>query len=414
MVGGLVDGVGLSRVCNRQAEVKGEAMVQAARVEGLWQAFANTFGGSPDLVARAPGRVNLIGEHTDYSDGFVMPMAIDRDVLVAVRRRADSQVRLHSVDFGGISQLELGSPVARDDIRTWANYPRGVVYILLDIGIQLGGFDLAFTGNVPSGAGLSSSAAVEIATLQALDALFGLKLQTFEKAKLGQRAEREFVGVACGIMDQAISAAGVAGHALMLDCRSLETTLVPMGAGVAVVVTDTAVVRGLVGSKYNDRRAECEAATAHFARTRMDVHALRDVTAAEVHDAEAALGPVVARRARHVVSENARVLAAVAAFRAGDLTEVGRLMVASHVSLRDDFEVTVPELNLLVELAVAHPGVLGARMTGAGFGGCTVAIMPTGAVEGYVAAVVPAYAARTGLMPRVFTCEASDGASVVG
>lgn len=389
-------------------------MVEAARIDGLRQAFRSAFGGAPDVVARAPGRVNLIGEHTDYSDGFVMPMAIDRDVLVAVRRRADRHVRLHSVDFGGVSQLELGPHVAHDNIQTWANYPRAVVHILLDIGIQLEGFDLAFTGNVPSGAGLSSSAAVEVATLQALDALFGLKLQTFEKAKLGQRAEREFVGVACGIMDQAISAAGVAGHALMLDCRSLETTLVPMGAGLAVVVTDTAVVRGLVDSKYNDRRAECEAATAHFARTRTDVQALRDVTVAEVHDAADALGPVVARRARHVVTENARVLDAVAAFRAGDLAEVGRLMVASHASLRDDFEVTVPELDLLVELACAQPGVLGARMTGAGFGGCTVAIMPTDAVEGYVAAVVPAYEARTGLTPRVFTCEASDGARVVG
>jgi galactokinase len=404
----------LRPVCNRQAEVKGEAMIEGERVQKLRQAFANVFGGAPDLVARAPGRVNLIGEHTDYSDGFVMPMAIDRDVLVAVRRRADSQIRLHSVDFGGVSQLHLGAPVARDGTRPWSNYPRGVVHILLDIGLHLGGFDLAFTGNVPSGAGLSSSAAVEVATLQALDALFGLKLPTFEKAKLGQRAEREFVGVACGIMDQAISAAGVAGHALMLDCRSLETTLVPMGAGIAVVVTDTSVVRGLVDSKYNDRRAECEAATAHFARTRSDVIALRDVTADEVHDAAEALGPVVARRARHVVTENARVLSAVAAFRAEDLVEVGRLMVASHASLRDDFEVTVPELDLLVELACAQPGVLGARMTGAGFGGCTVAIMPTDAVAGYVDSVVPAYEARTGLTPRVFTCEASDGASVVG
>ena len=389
-------------------------MTDASRIDGLRQAFAGAFGAGPDVVARAPGRVNLIGEHTDYSDGFVMPMAINRDVLVAVRRRADRHVRLHSIDFGGVSAFDLEAPVARDEANPWANYPRGVVHILGEVGADVGGFDLAFTGNVPSGAGLSSSAAVEVATLQALDALFGLSLATFEKAKLGQRAEREFVGVACGIMDQAISAAGVAGHALMLDCRSLETTLVPMGAGLAVVVTDTAVVRGLVGSKYNDRRAECEAATALFAKSRPEVIALRDVSPAEVDAAADALGPIVFRRARHVVTENARVLAAEAAFRAGDLAEVGRLMVASHASLRDDFEVTVPELDLLVDLACRQAGVFGARMTGAGFGGCTVAIMPTEAVDEYVARVVPEYTAKTGLTPRVFTCEASDGATVVG
>ena len=257
-------------------------IVDTARAESLRQSFSKGYGVPPHVIARAPGRVNLIGEHTDYSDGFVMPMAIDRDVLVAVRRRTDRVVRLLSVDFSGMSVFDLESPVERDAVYSWANYPRGVTHILKDIGAAIGGFDLALSGNVPYGAGLSSSAAVEVATLEALDALFGLNLMPFEKAKLGQRAEREFVGVACGIMDQAISATGVAGHALMLDCRSLETTLVPLGGGPAVVVTDTAVVRGLVGSKYNDRRAECEAATAHFARSRPEVVALRDVSPAEV------------------------------------------------------------------------------------------------------------------------------------
>jgi galactokinase len=385
-----------------------------SRIDALRRAFTEGFGIAPELIARAPGRVNLIGEHTDYSDGFVMPMAINRDVLVAVRRRSDRMVRLQSVDFAGTSTFDLGSPIAHDPDYAWADYPRGVVHILRDVGASIGGFDLALAGNVPYGAGLSSSAAVEMATIQALDALFHLNLAAFEKAKLGQRAEREFVGVACGIMDQAISVAGVAGHALMLDCRSLATTLVPMGAGIAVVVTDTAVVRGLVGSKYNDRRAECEAATTHFARRRGEVSALRDVDLDELVGAADALNPVVFRRARHVVTENARVLAAEAAFRAGNLAEVGRLMVASHRSLRDDFEVTVPELDCLVELACAEAGVYGARMTGAGFGGCTVALMPTDAVDAYVAHVVPAYTAKTGLTPRVFTCEASDGATVVG
>ena len=388
-------------------------MTDPARVAVLVDAFAGALGQQPDLIARAPGRVNLIGEHTDYSDGFVMPMAINRDVLVAVRRRDDGQVRLHSVDYGGVSAFDVGDRVAHDGALPWANYPRGVIHVLKKIGAAIGGFDLALTGNVPAGAGLSSSAAVEVATIEALDALFSLGLKTFDKARLGQRAEREFVGVACGIMDQAIAAAGRAGHALMLDCRTLETTLVPVESGLAVVVTDTSVVRGLVGSKYNDRRAECEASTAHFARSRPEVAALRDVTLGEVEAATGALGPVVSRRARHVVSENERVLTAEAAFRAGDLAEVGRLMVASHESLRDDFEVTVPELDLVVELACAVDGVYGARMTGAGFGGCTVAIMPVGVVDAYVAEVVPTYRARTGLEPRVFTCTASDGASIV-
>jgi galactokinase len=273
---------------------------------------------------------------------------------------------------------------------------------------------MAIVGDVPEGAGLSSSAAVEVATLTALNSLFGLGLAPFEVAKLGQRAEREFVGVSCGIMDQAISAVGRAGHAMLLDCRSLETTLVPLGSDLAVVVTDTAVTRGLVGSAYNDRRAECEGASAHFATVYPGVRALRDVNEAQFRAHAHELTDVVAKRARHVVTENARVIYAGEAFRRGDLPEVGRLMYASHESLRDDFEVTVPELDLLVDLSRSKTGVFGARMTGAGFGGCIVALVKPDAVASYVEQVATQYRTETGLTPRVFVCTATDGAGVIG
>jgi len=388
-------------------------MTNLPAVEAFREAFGAAFGSPPDLIARAPGRVNLIGEHTDYNDGFVMPMAIDREVRVAVRRRADRLVRLVSVNFHAHSEFSLDE-VVHDPDQTWSNYERGVVQILLDSGASLGGFDMAIVGDVPEGAGLSSSAAVEVATLTALNSLFGLGLAPFEVAKLGQRAEREFVGVSCGIMDQAISAVGRAGHAMLLDCRSLETTLVPLGSDLAVVVTDTAVTRGLVGSAYNDRRAECEEASAHFATVYPDVRALRDVNEAQFRAHAHELTDVVAKRARHVVTENARVINAGEAFRRGDLPEVGRLMYASHESLRDDFEVTVPELDLLVDLSRSKTGVFGARMTGAGFGGCIVALVKPDAVASYVEQVATQYRTETGLTPRVFVCSATDGAGVIG
>ena len=388
-------------------------MTNLPTVEAFREAFGAAFGSPPDLIARAPGRVNLMGEHTDYNDGFVMPMAIDREVRVAVRRRTDRLVRLVSVNYHAHSEFSLDD-VAHDPAQTWSNYERGVVHILLDSGAIVGGFDMAIVGDVPQGAGLSSSAAVEVATVTALNSLFGLGLAPFEVAKLGQRAEREFVGVSCGIMDQAISAVGRAGHAMLLDCRSLETTLVPLGSDVAVVVTDTAVTRGLVGSAYNDRRAECEVASAHFATAYPSVRALRDVSEVQFQAHANELAEVVAKRARHVVTENARVINAGEAFRRGDLPEVGRLMYASHDSLRDDFEVTVPELDLLVDLSRSKAGVFGARMTGAGFGGCIVALVKPEAVASYVEEIAAEYRTETGLIPRVFVCHATDGAGVIG
>jgi galactokinase len=298
--------------------------------------------------------------------------------------------------------------------------------MLLQSGYQLGGFEAVVDGDVPSGAGLSSSAAVEVATGTALKALFGLEVDPVRLALLSQKAENEFVGVNCGIMDQFISALGKTGHALFLDCRSLETRHVPLEASrvrdqgsragstdVQIVVADTAVKRGLVDSEYNTRRAECEEAVRLLGQRLPNVKALRDVTLEQFRQHEAELPPVVRRRARHVISENERVLASVAALSSGDLRTFGRLMDESHASLRDDYQVTVPQLDVMVDAAHTVPGVLGSRMTGAGFGGCTVSLVERDAVEEFKRRVPERYRTHTGLPPRIYVCRAVDGASLV-
>jgi galactokinase len=403
---------------------------EAAAPERLRQMFRAEFGAEPEVIARAPGRVNLIGEHTDYNDGFVLPVAIDRDVRVAARRRPDGEVHLFAASFGRRSRFEIAA-IGHDPSERWSDYERGVAVMLQQAGFVLGGFDAVVEGDVPSAAGLSSSAAVEVATATALKALFDLDVDPVKLALLCQKAENEFVGVACGIMDQFISALGRKGHALFLDCRSLETQHVPVGAaaedeggagaataapgtgGVQIVVSDTAVKRGLVDSEYNQRRAECQEAVRLLGGHLAGIRALRDVTPEDLIRFGEDLPPVVRRRARHVVTENARVLESVAALSVGDLTTFGRLMHQSHVSLRDDYEVTVPELDAMVEAALAVPGVLGSRMTGAGFGGCTVSLVEAGAVERFLAEVPEAYRSRTGLEPRVFACRVVDGARVL-
>jgi galactokinase len=332
------------------------------------RAYREQFGEDPELVASAPGRVNLIGEHTDYNGGFVLPCAIDRRVAVALgtARRGGSQTRpyqtsLYSADFEDTRQMD-------DKDSSWADYPRGVVWAMGEARHEIGEFKAAFAGNVPLGSGLSSSAAIEAATALALDAFFGLGVGRTDLAIICQRAENDYVGVGTGIMDQYASLLCEPGAALLVDCRSLDAQSVPLdlrAAGLALVVCDTRVERGLADTGYNDRRATCERA-AHM----LGIEELRDATEGDLD----LLSGAELKRARHVISENARVLEAVEALGDRDFDEFGRLMYASHASLRDDYEVSTPELDTFVETAEQH-GARGARLTGAGFGGCAIALV---------------------------------------
>jgi galactokinase len=371
-------------------------------------AFTERFGGDPTLIARAPGRVNLIGEHTDYNDGFVLPMAIDRDVLIALRPRTDPYVVVYSLDFDELIQF---SPAEMEDRREgglWIEYMQGVAWALQEAGFRLRGWEGVVGGDIPIGAGLSSSAAIELATARAFAAVSELPWDPAKMAKLSQKAENEWVGVNSGIMDQMISAAGVEGRALLIDCRSLETDAVPLPEGTVVVILDTATRRELVTSAYNERRAQCEQAAAYFG-----VPALRDVTLERFEAEQDGLDPVVRRRARHIITENARTLQAAEAMRQGDAAQLGRLMDASHVSMRDDFEITNDALNIMAATAQAHPASFGARMTGGGFGGCAVALVRADQVEPFVADVARDYAAATGLTPAIYVTPAASGASVM-
>jgi galactokinase len=330
------------------------------------RSYKERFGEEPDLVASAPGRVNLIGEHTDYNGGFVLPCAIDRRIAVALGAggRGGFEPRLYSADFDETRQIE-------DKDSSWADYPRGVAWAMGEAGHEIGTFEAAFAGDVPLGSGLSSSAAIEAATALALDGFFGLGVGRRDLAVICQRAENDYVGVGTGIMDQYASLLCEAGAALLIDCRSLEAESVPLdleAAGLALVVCDTRVERGLADTGYNDRRATCERAA-----SMLGVDELRD---AKEEDLELLSG-AEKKRARHVVSENARVLEAVEALEQGDFDAFGRLMYASHASLRDDYEVSTPELDTFVEEAKRR-GASGARLTGAGFGGCAIALVKKG------------------------------------
>jgi galactokinase len=367
--------------------------------------FDRRFGGKPSVFARAPGRVNLIGDHTDYNDGFVLPMAIDREVWLAVRARDDRKVSVHSIDFDEDATFALDDGGPRGG--GWIEYLRGVAWALEQGGRPTHGWEGVAAGDVPVGAGLSSSAALELAAARTFAAVTGVVWQPVAMARLAQRAENEWVGVNCGIMDQLISAAGAAGHALLIDCRSLETRLVAVPDSAAVVILDTATRRGLVDSAYNERRAQCEQAARYF-----EVPALRDVDVATFEARAADLDSITRKRARHVVTENARTIDAAALLERGDVAAVGSLMNESHVSLRDDFEVSRPELDTMVALAQRDDACFGARMTGAGFGGCAVALVEHDGAGSFARTVAAEYTHKVGLRPSVYVCSASQGASV--
>jgi galactokinase len=368
-------------------------------------AFIDQFGESPAFVVRAPGRVNLIGEHTDYNDGFVLPMAIERAIWIAARPRAEQTVRLHSLEWGETAVFSL---IHLQKESGWIEYVKGVAWALQTAGLETAGWEGVISGDIPQGAGLSSSAALELAAARTFQAVAGWNWQPTQMAQLSQQAENEWVGVNCGIMDQLIVAAGQAGHALLIDCRHLTTTAVPLPPATTVVILDTATRRGLVDSAYNERRQQCEAVAAFFG-----VAALRDVARNTLTASEPALTPLQYRRARHVITENERTQQAAVAMQQSDTTLLGRLMNDSHASLRDDFEVSSRELNVMVEIAQAQSGCYGARMTGAGFGGCAVALVASDRVEAFVTAVASQYQQTTNLIPHIYISQPSAGTAVV-
>ncbi|WP_036769137.1 galactokinase [Photorhabdus australis] len=374
--------------------------------------FDSIFHYTPTHIIQAPGRVNLIGEHTDYNDGFVLPCAINYRIVVAAAKREDDIVRVVSVDYSNqFDEFDISQPITFHENKMWANYIRGVVKCLLSRGYIFKGTDIVVTGNVPQGAGLSSSAALETVIGQTFKTLYHLDISQTEIALNGQQAENEFVGCHCGIMDQLISAEGKEHHALLIDCRHLTTQAVSISKDIAVIIINSNKRRELVGSEYNIRRAQCEQAAALFG-----VKALRDVTLDEFEKRSLELDGVVAKRARHVITENERtLLAARALIAGGDMLLIAELMAQSHQSMRDDFEITVFEIDILVDIvkqAIGKQG--GVRMTGGGFGGCVVALVPQTLVDVVKATVERHYFASTGLKETIYVCQAADGAGTVG
>ena len=373
--------------------------------EQIRSQFKATFGDDNDLqVIVAPGRVNLIGEYTDFNEGFVFPMTVDRGVYVGIRARTDQQVRVFSSRFGELIEYQLDEFV-KPESGHWSCYVLGVVEELKVLGLVPHGFDAVIDGNLNLGAGLSSSAALETATALALQSLFGFEMSRVDVATLCQRVEHRYAGVMCGIMDQFASGLGRSGHALLLDCRTLSNVNIPLNLGDhRIVIISSEVKRELASSAYNDRRLQCEEGVALFKQYDPTIVSLRDVTA-DLFDAYGdQLSEVVFRRCRHVITENARVLDASAALAADELAQFGRLMTASHNSLRDDFEVSCDELDYLVDIANGTEGVLGSRMTGAGFGGCTVTLIHMDAVE-ILRANLSAYNDRFDLNPEIFVLQ---------
>lgn len=360
-------------------------------------------------VFAAPGRVNLIGEHTDYNDGFVMPAALAFFTYAAAAPRADNKLYVYSLDFNEAREFELAN-IQPGPTDNWSDYVRGVAAVMRSRAIPIAGANLVIKGDVPIGAGLSSSAALEVATATALLGIGGAQLDRRETAAICQRAEHDYAGTKCGIMDQFISCFGEADHAILLDCRSLDFEPLKIGNGVRIVICNTMVKHELAAGEYNRRRAECEAGVRFLQRFLPDIRALRDVSEAEFATYSSDMPEVVRRRCRHVISENTRVLKAADALRSNNLEQFGELMAKSHASLRDDYEVSCDELDLMVELASKYRGVYGARMTGGGFGGCTVNLVKIDAVEDFKATVAREYQQKLGLQSDIYVCTAAEGA----
>lgn len=390
-------------------------MAQVNNIQRMTQAFNDVFANEgPQVIVRAPGRVNLIGEHTDYNEGFVLPMALEFQILTAARQRDDQLVRIHSLDYQQTVEFSLEEPIAFDPENRWSNYPRGVFSLLLDSGVNLSGTDLVFTGDIPQGSGLSSSAALEVGVGITLQALNGFTMTGPELARLCQRAENTFVGMNCGIMDQFISMMGQKDHALFLDCRSLEYRLIPLKLGeYRIVICHSGIKHSLVDSEYNKRRRECETGVAALSRRFPQIKSLRDATLVELEVCRNELDSVVYNRCRHVITENHRVLQSIDSLNRNDLKTLGRLINESHDSLRDDYQVSCSEIDLLVEFARNFKGVLGSRITGGGFGGCTVNLILNSVIEDFSIQLTDYYQKATGITPQLYISTPSAGAEII-
>ncbi|GAO31401.1 galactokinase [Geofilum rubicundum] len=373
--------------------------------------FSELYGAEAEAVFFSPGRVNLIGEHTDYNGGYVFPCALNYGTYLLVRKNADNVVRFASTNLDLSIAIALSDLSIKQPDGAWVNYPLGVVEQFAKKGIEISGLDLLYSGNIPNGAGLSSSASIELVTSVMINDLYEGKLAMMEMVQLSQNAENQFVGVNCGIMDQFAVGMGKANHALALKCDTLKFEEVPLKLdGYKIVISNTNKRRGLADSKYNERRSECEKALEEM-NTEGKFQFLSDIDFDRFNDLHSKLSSdVLLRRARHVITENKRVVDAMSALEKNNLQEFGQLMNASHVSLRDDYEVTGSELDALVEEAWRVDGVIGSRMTGAGFGGCTVSIVKDAAVDNFLSVVGPAYEKRTGLKPEFYVAEVGDGA----
>ncbi|HMH42365.1 MAG TPA: galactokinase [Pyrinomonadaceae bacterium] len=380
-------------------------------IDEIVAAFQKLYGGQPRIY-RAPGRVNLVGEHTDYNEGFVMPAAINFSTFVAITKRDNSVVKIHSDIFKEEAEMDLAKPPARCR-KHWSDYPFGVAIKLKEAGHDICGANLFVHGEVPLGSGLSSSAAIEVSAGLALSDISGAKIDRLGLAKICQKAENEFVGARTGLMDQFIACFGKADHAVMLDCRSLESRALAVPDDVKLVVCNTMVKHELASSEYNARRGQCEEGVRILSQHLPDVNSLRDVTPEDVERCRAELGEVIFKRCLHVTTENDRVLKAADALRDRDLQSFGRLMYESHDSLRDDYEVSCKELDVMVDLAKQVKGVFGARMTGGGFGGCTINLVSVQAVDEFTQSIRNSYEQATGKHPEVYICSAADGAERV-
>ncbi len=373
--------------------------------------FRQRFACPPAYVVRAPGRVNLIGEHTDYNGGFVLPAAISREIKIACAPAAGNLVTVHAVAMNETRSFALDN-VQRDACR-WINYPQGVAMVLQSEGFRLHGMNAVVMGDVPLGSGLSSSAAFEVATAMAFSAIGKHKIESVRLARLCQRAENQFVGVNCGIMDQYVSIHAKSGHAVFIDCKSLRHRLIPVDTRRSrIVISDTGVKRELARSEYNVRRAQCEEAVKILRRYAPSATCLRDISSATLKAHENEMSALVRKRARHVITENERVLESLTLLEKGDLAAFGRLLNDSHDSLRDDYEVSCRELDAMVSTARALPGCLGSRLTGAGFGGCTVSLVTAEKADSFCDGLAKGYMAATGLQARVIISEAADGAGI--